>query len=306
MLWPLRREAVRYSLLSSSPHPAFFHSTPVVFAKWKSKFDDKDGGRGQRPPKNYIRYVVRQKRADAKRALKDLLNDRCSNPYFQDEDTSWHAEESSRFKVEDSSNNFDGQPATKNLGKSKPHHSSGKHKHKGSKRKKNKWSFCSDDDNMCSDTVFQATFGNRCYTWSFRPWNDVHSRNRLAGFEWRDGSNWTENSRVSESSESDDDSSWTKTKRTWQRESDFDDDDNDNDDGHDKELRTIGSYSHRLTLGLPPTGPLKLDDVKTAFRVSALKWHPDKHQGPSQSVAEDKFRRCLDAYKYLCNALNSA
>ncbi|PNX71554.1 heat shock protein binding [Trifolium pratense] len=44
----------------------------------------------------------------------------------------------------------------------------------------------------------------------------------------------------------------------------------------------VGSSSDRTILGLPPTGPLNIEDVKDAFRLSALKWHPDKHQGPSQ------------------------
>ncbi|KAG6393730.1 hypothetical protein SASPL_144297 [Salvia splendens] len=38
------------------------------------------------------------------------------------------------------------------------------------------------------------------------------------------------------------------------------------------------TYADRKILGLPETGPLKIEDVKTAFRSSALKWHPDRHQ----------------------------
>ncbi|MQM16115.1 hypothetical protein Taro_049068 [Colocasia esculenta] len=323
MLRAVWRTALRKPLFSPPPHPAFFHSTPVACAKWKSKFNHQltslfhfenetdmrqvllqDEGRDRQPSKTYVRYAVRQKRADAKRALRDLLNGTCSNPHFQDEDISWHAEGKGGLNEEDDSDDFDGQPETKNYGKSKPHHPSGKHKHNRSKRKKKNRGFYSNDDDMHSDTVFQATFGNRCYTWSFRPWNDVHLKNSAAGFEWRDGSNQSKNGRVWGSSESDDDSRWANNTRTWERESDFDDDSDDH--GNDNNVKTIGSYSHRVTLGLPPAGPLKIDDVKTAFRTSALKWHPDKHQGPSQAVAEEKFKRCLDAYKYLCNSLNTA
>ncbi|KAJ8551637.1 hypothetical protein K7X08_021652 [Anisodus acutangulus] len=64
---------------------------------------------------------------------------------------------------------------------------------------------------------------------------------------------------------------------------------------------TFGSYSERAILGLPPRGPLKIEDVKNAFRLSALKWHPDKHQGPSQAAAEEKFKSCVTAYKSLCS-----
>ncbi|KAL5145889.1 hypothetical protein HKD37_06G015830 [Glycine soja] len=66
----------------------------------------------------------------------------------------------------------------------------------------------------------------------------------------------------------------------------------------------LGSCSDRTVLGLPPTGPLKIEDVKNAFQLSALKWHPDKHQGPSQAMAEEKFKLCVNAYKTLCNALS--
>ncbi|KAF9586979.1 hypothetical protein IFM89_039851 [Coptis chinensis] len=45
-------------------------------------------------------------------------------------------------------------------------------------------------------------------------------------------------------------------------------------------------HTDRTILGLPPTGPSKIDAVKTAFRSSALKWHPDKHQGPSQGSSK--------------------
>ncbi|ERN12959.1 hypothetical protein AMTR_s00040p00015720 [Amborella trichopoda] len=54
------------------------------------------------------------------------------------------------------------------------------------------------------------------------------------------------------------------------------------DSDSDEDSCVVGSYSDRITLGLPSSGPLKIEDVKNAFRASALKWHPDKHQGPSQ------------------------
>ncbi|TYG95246.1 hypothetical protein ES288_A11G252800v1 [Gossypium darwinii] len=58
-------------------------------------------------------------------------------------------------------------------------------------------------------------------------------------------------------------------------------------------------------LGLPRAGPIKIEDVQNAnFCVSAMKWHPDKHQGPSQEIAEEKFKMCVEAYKSLCHALS--
>ncbi|EPS64579.1 hypothetical protein M569_10202, partial [Genlisea aurea] len=65
-----------------------------------------------------------------------------------------------------------------------------------------------------------------------------------------------------------------------------------------------GYYMDRKILGLPTAGPLYVNDVKAAFRESALKWHPDKHQGPSQGDAEEKFKKCVSAYKSLCSALS--
>ncbi|XP_051138734.1 uncharacterized protein LOC127256656 [Andrographis paniculata] len=62
--------------------------------------------------------------------------------------------------------------------------------------------------------------------------------------------------------------------------------------------------SDRLALGLSPSGPLNLDDVKNAYRACALKWHPDRHQGSSKVVAEEKFKACSAAYQSLCDKLD--
>lgn len=93
-----------------------------------------------------------------------------------------------------------------------------------------------------SETTFQATFGKRWYTWSFRNWQGSFSENSTSGFEWREHSNWT-NSRS----------------RKWKSASDVESDDDDDDDSC-----CVGSPSDRTILGLPPTGPLKLEDVKNA------------------------------------------
>ncbi|CAL1379866.1 unnamed protein product [Linum trigynum] len=59
------------------------------------------------------------------------------------------------------------------------------------------------------------------------------------------------------------------------------------------------------TLGLPLSGPLEIEEVKNAFRESALKWHPDRsHQGDSQVAAAEKFKLCVSAYKSLSSALS--
>ncbi|XP_044501881.1 uncharacterized protein LOC123222914 [Mangifera indica] len=61
--------------------------------------------------------------------------------------------------------------------------------------------------------------------------------------------------------------------------------------------------SNRLALGLSAYGPLKLEEVKIKYRACALKWHPDRHQGSSKVVAEEKFKLCSQAYRSLCDKL---
>ncbi|KAJ6854610.1 hypothetical protein NC651_039526 [Populus alba x Populus x berolinensis] len=122
------------------------------------------------------------------------------------------------------------------------------------------------------ETVFHATFGNRWYTWSNKSFQGEPS-----GFEWREPPKWKDQ-RFKE---------WDANRETES----------------DNASYSVGSHSDRTILGLPLTGPLKIEDVKNAFRLSALKWHPDKHQGASQAAAEERFKLCVNAYKSLCDAL---
>lgn len=69
---------------------------------------------------------------------------------------------------------------------------------------------------------------------------------------------------------------------------------------------TVGLPSDRQTLGLPPTGCLTMEELKKAFRLSAMKWHPDRHEGASKATAEAKFKDCGAAYRSLLNALAKA
>ncbi|OVA07853.1 DnaJ domain [Macleaya cordata] len=229
-----------------------------------------DTERGPQPSKNYLRYATRQKRADAKRALKDLLFKSGSTKMsFQDDEPIWGTHETSN---ENSDQENDSHGSSKQ--------SRSKKASKSASRRKQKQE-CFDDFDANPETIFQATFGGRCFTWSFRSWEDSHFQNSTAGFEWRDHNpHWTKNRR-----------------KVWDTTSENEDE--------NYEPCVVGSRSDRTILGLPPTGPLKMEDVKNAFRLSALKWHPDKHQGPSQTMAEEKFKVCVDAYKSLCNALSS-
>ncbi|XP_065873092.1 uncharacterized protein [Euphorbia lathyris] len=238
----------------SISHYASIHSTPATCHRWKPE------GRGsQQPPKNHARYVVRQKRADAKRALKGIIfGSLSSKASFQDEKPKWE------FDPE----GLQGTDKKKKPKTSARHHV--KSHNKKTKRKFRRESFSEESDDP--ETIFQANFGDRWYTWSF---NHSHFRSSTTfGHDWRRKSHMDEE--------------WDATS---ERES------------YDESV-SIGSSRDRTTLGLPPTGPLNIKDVKYAFRISALKWHPDKHQGPSQEMAEEKFKLCVNAYKSLCDALS--
>lgn len=84
------------------------------------------------------------------------------------------------------------------------------------------------------EQIFHATFGNRWYAWSFSNLRGSSSQHSTSGFEWKERSNRTNKWKSASDVESDDDSC------------------------------CVGSSSDRTILGLPPTGPLKIDDVKNA------------------------------------------
>ena len=93
----------------------------------------------------------------------------------------------------------------------------------------------SDDENH-PETIFQATYGKRWYTWSFNAQRDFY-QDTPSGFEWREPS------------------SGKDSNKSWENSSDIESDD---------EECTIGSCSDRKILGLPLTGPLNTEDVKKA------------------------------------------
>lgn len=100
-------------------------------------------------------------------------------------------------------------------------------------------SFVEEDNDGQPEQVFQATFGNRWYTWSFSNMRGSSSEHSTNGFEWREHS--------------------TNRTNKWKSASDAECDDTDDDVS-----RCVGSSSDRTILGLPPTGPLKIEDVKNA------------------------------------------
>ncbi|GMH23984.1 hypothetical protein Nepgr_025827 [Nepenthes gracilis] len=261
---------LRNPVTYSSTYFTSFHSTPIRNEKWKKKWNP-DFGRGQQPSKNYIRYAIRQKRADAKKALKDLLfNGGAFGSAFQDEDRTWKmgGTNSSDAEVGD-----DSESSTKKC-RSKSYSRRDQKAHKNKMKRKFRRDFLSDDDHP--ETIFHAAFRNRWYTWAF----NSSFQNSTAGFEWREDST--------------------------HRNDQYEEGEAASEAKSDDEACDRGSHSERTVLGLPPNGSLNIEDVKKAFRLSALKWHPDKHQGPSQAAAEERFKQCVNAYKSLCSKVSAA
>lgn len=241
--------------ITTRNHFASIHSTPVACEKRKSKrVDDKRGS--QQPSKDYIKFVRRQKRADEKRALKDLLYNNGPLRAFQHKDPIWSSNAEPPFG------------SRKRNGKA--YARSAKKYHQDRIRSQLRRESSAEDCDP--ETVFHATFGNRWYTWSNKSFQGEPS-----GFEWREPPKWK-----------------NRRYRGWDATSETE---------YDNTSYSVGSHSDRTILGLPPTGPLKIEDVKNAFRLSALKWHPDKHQGASQAAAEERFKLCVNAYRSLCDAL---
>ncbi|KAJ8564495.1 hypothetical protein K7X08_000955 [Anisodus acutangulus] len=128
-----------------------------------------------------------------------------------------------------------------------------------------------EDEDIEIETFFRSAFGgNRYYYWSF-----INEE-----LQWRNSSNYSNSHR------------WN-----WRHQySDY-------DESTDSENSESDLSSERLTLGLNTSGPLNLEDVKNAYRICALKWHPDRHQGSSKAVAEEKFKACSAAYQCLADKL---
>ncbi|CAN1169444.1 hypothetical protein LINPERPRIM_LOCUS19811 [Linum perenne] len=234
------------ALSQSKITTASIHSTPGLCGRWSNN------GKS-----NHVRFAVRQKRADTKKALKHLLFNNGSSGLSQDERL-WN------FGAED-----------RNTTDRKRHpKSANRRSHSAQpKRKFRRRDSCDEADSDDPESTFQAKFGNKWYTWSFNSSTSRGSKSESTHWTWR---NLNDEERGNAKPESDE----------------------------EEPPIVIGSCSDRRTLGLPLSGPLQIEEVKTAFRVSALKWHPDRHEGPSQAMAAEKFKLCVAAYKSLCSVLS--
>ncbi|KAJ6843805.1 uncharacterized protein M6B38_117035 [Iris pallida] len=247
-----------------------FRSTPFMERKRRTHWNS---GGGSYKPKRFNTYAKRMSRLDSKRTILRDVSDFAEYLFqnWNDEDE----QDSAWFR--------------------RPHWSKGaqvdcfrSHEPQwGSCRNKRQGGFdfsSSDDDGV--ETIFQSKFGAQrspfrgersafrgegYYYWSF---------NNSYNFQWRHSSGQA-NRR----------SSWN-----WRDESDYEEEES------NSSCRS-SLAPERLALGLNASGPLKLDEVKSAYRTCALRWHPDRHQGSSKVAAEEKFKHCSAAYKTLCENL---
>ncbi|GAB2233276.1 hypothetical protein Droror1_Dr00002495 [Drosera rotundifolia] len=149
---------------------------------------------------------------------------------------------------------------------------------RGQSKSKRRFHFCDDDFEV--ETVFRSAFGGDRFTfWSFIDDDEPRSQG------WSSHGNGHRHS-------------W---RHAYQSEEEYDSSES------DSSYRTRSDLaSERLTLGLSASGPLRLEEVKNAYRACALKWHPDRHHGSSKGVAEEKFKHCSAAYQSLCDKLEMA
>ncbi|KAI3996937.1 hypothetical protein MKX01_021213 [Papaver californicum] len=143
--------------------------------------------------------------------------------------------------------------------------------------RKGVFQFCDASDEEV-ETKFRSAFDRERFT-SFS--NDDY-------FQWRNSSGYSYNSKSS-----------LNTRYRFEDDYETYEDFSDSSNSSASDLA-----SDRLALGLRASGPLKLEDVKNAYRSCALRWHPDRHQGCSKDLAEEKFKLCGAAYQSLCDKLN--
>ncbi|KAF1892140.1 hypothetical protein Lal_00036496 [Lupinus albus] len=132
--------------------------------------------------------------------------------------------------------------------------------------------FCEDDFDV--ETILRSAFGGNRFTY----WSFINDENP----QWKRSGRFSNYER-----------SWN-----WRHRSESDSDSSSESNSSDSYL-----VPDRLALGLSASGPLKLEDVKNAYRSCALKWHPDRHHGSSKAIAEEKFKLCSAAYQSICDKL---
>lgn len=214
------------------------------------------------------RYDHHHRRSRKQQYKRFILRDVSS--YAEELFKSWQSE----F---DSEHGFPNRGPSWFRGQNETNRSRGNNSHNQRHRSKGRRGFEFSEDYPEVETIFRNAFaGRRYFFWSFV--NDDHSR-------WGHSSGYSNGHR----------SSWN-----WRYHSE---EEYEYDSSPEQDSLQSSFASNRLALGLSATGPLKIDDVKTAYRACALKWHPDRHLGESKTVAEEKFKLCTAAYQSLCDRL---
>eukprot|EP00252_Welwitschia_mirabilis_P016277 TRINITY_DN35905_c0_g1_i1.p1 TRINITY_DN35905_c0_g1~~TRINITY_DN35905_c0_g1_i1.p1 ORF type:complete len:277 (-),score=47.15 TRINITY_DN35905_c0_g1_i1:204-1034(-) len=253
---------------------AFIHSTSFSQAKWRSKFGF-DAHSGKDLAKEYRRYLRRQHRSDLKKIFRavDGVNT-ASKQQFQKCRSTWSAYRKRHtykgYNVHSSVNSNESPfPKRNERQKSRKHrafHAREQAKvQKKRRRRRKRYFYHESEDEDIDKEAFEEMLKHRWFHSSYSDWNEVRWASSQGAY-WK----WSTNYYSS-----------------------------------DEGGYTIGSASDRLALGLSPRGPLTLEEVKQAFRMSALKWHPDRNEGPAKAMAEEKFKRCGAAYKSLCDAFSA-
>lgn len=248
---------------------AFFHSTPVLE---KNRRTQVNFGRGSHRSKRHNFHAKRINRMDSRRDILRNMTD-FTEYIFQ----GWKNEDD----LYSSTSNDDiawfrkqyWSKGAKLFGVSCDESHWGKHKNKRNVG----FGFYESDDDV--ETLFRSAFERESYSsWSF---------DTSESFQWRGHSNRANRTH-----------SWDRRDERYWDWRDEADEEEDIDRSRQSDL-----VSERQTLGLKAYGPLELVEVKKAYRVCALRWHPDRHQGSSKAAAEEKFKHCSAAYKLLCDKL---
>uniref|UniRef100_A0A6M2EUA5 J domain-containing protein n=1 Tax=Populus davidiana TaxID=266767 RepID=A0A6M2EUA5_9ROSI len=274
---------------------ALFHSSPVLERKRRNFCDASHRSRNR--SSNYSR---RSRRLNANEALLRNIG-AYADHLFQSYRSNNYSRRSSRLNAKEVllhnigsyadhlfqrwHDGFDEEVPSSSSGPSwfRQQYSKGSRKDMNDNRRTTSWGkkgfhFC-EEDNADGDNIFRSTFGgNRYFYWSF-----VSDENP----QWKSSSDYHSYSYG----------------KNWRYRVEEDYDCSSESDSDDLESNIA---SDRLALGLRAHGPLKLEDVKNAYRSCALKWHPDRHQGSSKAVAEEKFKLCSAAYQSLCDKLTAA
>ncbi|KAI3788177.1 hypothetical protein L2E82_00894 [Cichorium intybus] len=252
--------------LNNSPlHPrtAFFHSTPVLDRRRRTHWES--AGSFYRSSSRRPNFNARRQRKFY--AKQELL--RNASAFAENIFQGWN----DRDEFDPSSS----QRSAWFRGHSGPGGTRANNKGAQARARKKGFQFYEDGEEV--ETIFRSAFGgNGFYFWSFI--NDETPKTS-SGF-------YNNNNH--------------RTSWNWRHRFEGEDEDEDDDDDESDGLET-NLTKDRITLGLSGSGPLSLEDVKNAYRVCALKWHPDRHNGSSKAVAEEKFKVCSAAYQSLCDKL---